>query len=537
MEQDGSVFISHTSCDKCGSSDAKAEYSNGSSYCFSCKHSERGGNSTYRRPRVAAGLLENLEPIDRTLRGITQETFQKFGYRYGKLGEETVQVAPYYRNGEMVAQKVRTRDKQFRILGDSKNLPLFGMNLWPSGGKKIVITEGEIDAMSASQAQSNKWPVVSVPGGAQSAKKVLAQHIEYLEKFEEIILMFDMDEPGQAATSECIPLFTPGKAKVATLPVKDANELLKANRAADIVSAIWNAKAPTYEGVYSGEDVVDMPMTRYEITTHWPWPTMDNWTYGMREHEMYAYGAGSGVGKTDTLRSVMASLVEQGHKVGTILLEEPDIALTLTTIAGKVDHCLYHIPGDHIDEAKMNETKRRIAPYLFMYKTNGDLEIDSTISLIRYLVVACGCRHIFLDHVTAVLDGYVGDPLQGMKLFMKALNDINKELPFTLHYVSHLRKSGTGGKTHEEAGRVTLDDFAGGKAVIQYANFVFGIERNQQAESEEDRDTSLIRCLKDRFTGQAVGRTLDLQYDRKTGIKHEVTPFDDNNSGDSTPEF
>jgi twinkle protein len=393
--------------------------------------------------------------------------------------------------------------------------------------------------MSVSQVQGNKWAVVSIPTGAQGAKKALGKHLEYLEKFDEIVLMFDMDEPGQEAVAECIPLFTPGKAKIATLPVKDANEMLKAGRDTELLSAVWNAKAPTYEGVFSGDDVVDMPMVRYEITTRFPWEEMNSWTYGMRVHEMYAYGAGSGVGKTDTLRSIIAELVKQQIKVGTILLEEPDLALTLTTIAGKVDHCLYHIPGDHINVEQMEETKRRIAPYLFMYKTNGDLEIDSTISLIRYLVLVCGCQHIFLDHVTAVLDGYVGDQLTGMKLFMKALNDINKELPFTLHYVSHLRKGSDSKKTSEEGGRVTLDDFAGGKAVIQYSNFCFAIERNQQAEDEEDRDLSLIRCLKDRFTGQAVGRTMHLEYDRKTGIKHEVTPFDDfeGSSGDSTPEF
>ena len=32
-------FLKHTSCDQCGSSDAKGIYDDGSSFCFSCKHS------------------------------------------------------------------------------------------------------------------------------------------------------------------------------------------------------------------------------------------------------------------------------------------------------------------------------------------------------------------------------------------------------------------------------------------------------------------------------------------------------------------
>jgi twinkle protein len=66
----------------------------------------------------------------------------------------------------------------------------------------ITITEGEIDALSVSQAFRNKYPVVSVPNGAQSAAKALAENYEYLDKFDKIVLMFDMDKPGREA-SEC----------------------------------------------------------------------------------------------------------------------------------------------------------------------------------------------------------------------------------------------------------------------------------------------------------------------------------------------
>ena len=50
---------------------------------------------------------------------------------------------------------------------------LFGQHKWKPGGKMITVTEGEVDAMSVSQVQGNKWPVVSVPSGAQSAKNIL----------------------------------------------------------------------------------------------------------------------------------------------------------------------------------------------------------------------------------------------------------------------------------------------------------------------------------------------------------------------------
>jgi twinkle protein len=79
-----------------------------------------------------------------------------------------VQIANYIRDGVVVAQKVRFPGKDFTFLGKPKDAGLYGMHLWRDGGKMVVITEGEIDALSVSQLQDNKWPVVSVPNGRRA---------------------------------------------------------------------------------------------------------------------------------------------------------------------------------------------------------------------------------------------------------------------------------------------------------------------------------------------------------------------------------
>jgi twinkle protein len=518
-----SDFVEHIPCTACGSSDANSLYSDGHAHCFSCGKTTQGEQTAYVvSTKKTTGLLGDTLAFAAPVRGLTLQTLNKFRYQVGTLGGERVHVAPYIVDGQVIAQKLRFKNKDFRFLGDTKHVPLFGQHLWKSGGKRIVVTEGEIDAMSVSQAQQNKWPVVSVPNGAQGARKALANNLEYLETFEEIILCFDSDKPGIEAANECIKLFTPGKCKLVTLALKDANEMLLAGRNAELISAIWDAVAPTYEGVFTGTEVAAMPVVPVTTGDAYPWQTMTEWMYGMRPNEMICYGAGSGIGKTDTIRAIIAGLLKQGKTVGTILLEEPDLQLTLTSIAGKIDGQLYHIPGIPVDVVRMEATKQAVAKQLIMYKTQGSLDIPECMNLIRYMVVAHGCTHIFLDHVTALLDSYSGDQLSGMKEMMAGLNSLNKELSFTLHYVSHLRKTGTGNHTAEEGGRVTLDAFVGGKAVVQYANAVFGIERDQQADEENERDTSVIRCLKDRFTGQATGRTMRLLYNRSTGIKTEI---------------
>jgi twinkle protein len=247
---------------------------------------------------------------------------------------------------------------------------------------------------------------------------------------------------------------------------------------------------------------------------------------------MYAYGAGTGVGKTDSLKQVMGHLIKvHKQKVATLLFEEPDLMQTIDSVAGKIDGAIYHVPDIEVDPVKKEATKQSLRDSLYLYDVKGsDINRDRLLSVIRYFVLAHGCTQIFLDHVTFMLDAEEDErALEAQKKLMRGLNDLNKELPFTLHYVSHLRKANNGRKPHEEGGRVYLDDFLGGKASTQYANFVFAFERDQQGDQ---KNFSILRVLKDRFTGRATGRTFQLEYNETTGVKTEVEdlPFEQETS-------
>jgi twinkle protein len=204
---------------------------------------------------VAEGLIEG-EFKALSKRGITEETCRKFGYQVGSFKGKTVQIAPYYNEDrEMVAQKLRTADKEFWVTGDLKEASLFGQHLWGSGGKKAVVTEGEIDALTVSQLQGNKWPVVSIPNGAQGALKAVSKQLQWLNSFEQVIIMFDMDEPGKKAAQEVAKALKPGKAFIASLPLKDANECLLKGQGDAVISAIWQAKPYRPDGVVQLRDI------------------------------------------------------------------------------------------------------------------------------------------------------------------------------------------------------------------------------------------------------------------------------------------
>ena len=81
-------------------------------------------------------------------------------------------------DGNTVAQKLRYPDKTFAVVGDLKKAVLFGQNLWRDGGKSCVVVEGELDALSMSQAFDNKWAVVSIKTGAAGAVKDIKKSIK-----------------------------------------------------------------------------------------------------------------------------------------------------------------------------------------------------------------------------------------------------------------------------------------------------------------------------------------------------------------------
>lgn len=535
-----SQLIRKEPCPSCGSKDNLARYSDGHAYCFSpgCSHYEPGDGDEPRAPskEPSKELLQG-DYIALKSRGITEETCRTLGYFRAPWRGEPVQVANYYHpeSRELVGQKIRTKDKDFKVFGKLHNA-LFGWQAWPIGGKRIVVTEGEIDALTVSQVQGNKWPVVSIPNGAASAKKAIQANLDYLKKFEEVVLMFDMDEPGRLAAEESAKLLGP-RARIAELPRKDANETLLELGPRPILTAIFEAKQRRTAGLYTGEEVLNMGTVAVQEGIPFPWDTVTGWTYGKRPHEMILYGAGTGCGKTDAMKEDIAFNVQRGIKCMTMFLEEPNLQLTIDTIAGKIDGILYHVPGVEFDQEQYQRTRQLVADNLLLFKVEGAIEPEDVLELIREGVEGHGVSQVYLDHVTYILDAMGEAGLDATKLLMRNLNDLNKALPFTLHYVAHLRKKDSKSTSHEEGGRITLDDFAGGKAITQYANFTFGLERSQQSEDLEEKNTTILRSLKDRYTGQSTGQTITLLYDTKTGRKTEHSPFDDETAPAGSSDF
>jgi len=528
------VIEAHVSCDKCGSSDARSNYSDGHGYCYSCGHYYHPEGKPYtggtkRMPVDFTPVEGTVKPLK--VRGITKETCQKFGYKIGKYNGEPAHIANYHKDGNLVGQKIRLANKEFRWNG-IKERPLFGMHLWKSGGKMIVVTEGEIDCLTVSQVQDNRWPVVSIPQGAQGAKRAISDNIEYLEGFESVVLMFDQDEPGQKAAKECAQLLSPGKAKIASLPLKDPNEMLLAGKEDAIRSCIWNASDYAPDAIVNMEDLWEGINQKVERGLSYPWPTLTEITDGVRLHEMILLGAGTGLGKTTFFRQIIHHFVME-HKldVGIVFSEE-----TVEETARELVALELEVPlsREDADMEKKREAFEKFGSKVHMIKNFLTVGFDGIVSRIRYLHLSKGVQYFFVDHVTAMVSGGDFDNERiALDNIMTKLRDLTTELNITIMMISHLTTPEKG--AHEEGANVSIRQFRGSRALGQWPNTILAIERNQQDEDESKRHTSIVKVLKHRPRGSVVGRKIPLKFNERTAKLTELK-FDEEPKSAGTPD-
>ena len=535
MDTQGSTLVEHGPCEVCDSRDNKATYSDGHAYCFGCQTYWHGDTAESRaNAALHAGTYTDLPK-----RRLREDTLRKFDYRVDP--EHGAHYATYYdKAGKPVAQKVRHAGKRFAWVGEPDRACLFGQQCWAPGGRKLVITEGEIDAMSMSQVQGNRWPVVSIKDGASSGVRSVRENLEYVSSFDQVIIMFDQDEPGCNAAAEVAALLPPGKAFIAHLPGKDPNELLVAGRDGELAKSIWDAQPYRPDGIVTGDALWETLQTPDPVReADYPFPTLDGALHGLRKSEVVMFAAGTGVGKSTICKEIAYSLIAQGRKVGMVALEET-VKFTAQSLMSVHLNRPLHLDPMKVDDPLYAEAFDHVVRNVAFYDHWGSTESDELLSKIRFMAVGLGCEYVVLDHISIVVSGLDSHDNERILLdkAMTRLASLAREVKIGLLIVCHLRKSA--GKAFEEGGQVSLADLRGSGGIAQLSNIVIAAERNQQAKDDNQMQ---LRILKNRFSG-TTGEAGILEWDKKTGRLRERNPFsskpvDRANSApsQSTPEF
>ena len=525
-EHKDSKVIGKKPCPKCRTKgedrkgDNLAVYDDGHDYCFKCGFlqfdKEEAVNIKPKRTLEMTGEYGAIKD-----RKISEAVARKYGVTVEYEGSViTKHHYPYCDSttGDVVGTKVRTvAGKQFYATGTFDKTGLFGQQACREGGKYITVTEGEVDALAVSEMFDGKWPVVSLKTGSAGALKDIKENLEFLESFENVVICFDMDTAGEKAVSEILPLFSHDKAKVVTLPMKDASDMLQAGKIRDFISSWWDAKPYRPVGVVSfgdeecwdafvkrgTEEIIPLPAAYGALNA------MMNG--GLAAGEVTVVGALTSIGKTTMLYNLLYDMVLQSNKkIGAVFLES-DLGETIEKIVSlHSGENISLVPQDKRDNSVYREFFNDFAnkANVHILKHLGFSDVDALFSKMRWMAVGDDCDVIILDPLHAAVRSNENGQIDE---FMDRCLKLAKETGVSIIIISHMRKPNV-----KDPHDVNEYDMKGSGSINQIAFNTILLSRDKMSEDEYTRNSTLVQLVKCRRTGR-TGHAGWLYYEEGTG--------------------
>jgi twinkle protein len=565
-------FIKHTKCEYCGSSDANALYDDGSSHCFSCRKTiGSDGYKSEAKESVVRKYVRKDEQVQTTkvskpviteeqkneikeqttlkcygYRGISDSITQYFRVRHSIDDRDDVisQYYPVTQEGQLTGYKVRDNPKDFRSIGRTgAECELFGQFLFNRGGKYLIITEGEIDALSAYQmmkayADARNSPfetaVVSPTTGANSSRQ-LANNYRFFDSFENIILCYDNDKVGKEAAIEAVKVLPKGKVKMMNLKYKDANEYLENNAGDQFVRDFYNAETYTPVGVLGSGQLYEKILQQAQIARVAFPPFMnqlnDMLVGGIPLGHIINIAAGTGIGKTSLVNEMIYHWVfHSPHKIGIVSMELDAGQYGETLLSRHIQKKIALIKDDAVKQRMLtsDEVKNKAhelffdgEEHRFYLLDNRDGSIEEIQDTIEELVISCGCKIVVLDPLQDILDGLTNEE---QALFMKWSKGIIKSHGVSLIFINHVRKSPSGAASSSNGGKYSEEEIQGSSTIIKSASANILLSRDKTNDDPIIRNTTTIMLSKNRICG-ITGPAGEIYYDNETHTLHNKAEF------------
>ncbi len=442
-------------------------------------------------------------------RGISRDTAA--AYKVGEDGKGNL-VFPFFDDvGEHVFTKYRpARDLKHgerKAWRDKDTKPvLYGMHLCDPE-YPLCIFEGEIDAMSG--YESGIKNCVSVPSGSKDLSWIDTCW-EFLERFKNIYLFGDNDEPGQEMQKEITEKLYGWNIFTVIHEYKDANELLTKNGPVSVLTAYAVAKeAPIYGILDLGEIEPYDPSTAKRVLSGIQ--GLDHALGGFQYGDLTVWTGRRGEGKSTLLNQIALEAIDRGESVciysGELSAQRVQYWLDLQAagpeyIRTKTDKSTGK-DVSYVVQPQKSYIHDWYKGRLFVYDNtiSGAGEEKSILKAFNAAVSRKNCSVFIVDNLmTARLSQTRDGFYHSQSMFVGRLVEFAAKRNVVVHLVAHPRKG---------SDEITGDDIAGTGDIANRAANV--ISMGKTSDGDEYSFDVGVRVLKNRWEG--VTCTVGLNYD------------------------
>lgn len=507
-----------------------------------CDFSERGAKSAHKYYYPEPDYADNMDEVYAywQKRGISPETVDRLGLAQDKNGNTLFRY--WDLNDVFVTCKVRPSrpvpkgERKIWFLTDANGKPfdhsdvLFNINK-VNTQQPLIITSGEGDCLAAVECGFTN--ACSICGG-DSNLNWIAECWDFLESFDEILLVPDNDKSGEKWQKDVSTRLGEYRCKIVSVPktldrengekiaVKDLNELLFYGGMDAVREAIRSAQESRIDSIVDYSDVCQFDMSDVEgFTTgfHDLDAAVDKFYMGTTN----ILTGISGSGKSSFLSTVICKSIEQGFPVFVYSGE-----LSNPSLKNWVDSV-------HAGQWNINRYEGKSGPYyklrpsaykaineyykgkIFFYKDGFDQTADRLLQTMEAVVRLHGVRTIVIDNMSSV-DLQCDDKNKYFKQdeFIRKVINFSKRFNVCCWVVIHPRKL-------DMVRRMNIFDLQGVVGAVNLSHRVLALYRVQPKEKEgivkggkvieppNPWDVE-IEVLKDRF-GSGAGRKVGLWYD------------------------
>ena len=524
-------------------------------------------------PKETIQEIQKLPVADPKERGIKRSICEKYGVRMSVSTEDglspTAYYFPYYdQQGKLSGYKNRDLtldkmdDRHFTVIGKvSIGCKLFGQQEAEKINRKrknIIICEGEWDVLAFYQATmdslrgtsySDLEPfVIGLSLGTANAVDCVLSNAGYLSSFDKTTLSFDADcatapekrkgiKKGYEATQDVATALMNNNVYVGSMPegCKDPNEALLAGKGRELVNLVaFEAKKFTGEKIISAADItLDMLSEKREEGVHIPtFPELMRKLHGFRKRELVVLTAPSNVGKSFVCAEFAYHFLNQGHKVGFMMLEEQSKETVQRMLARKLE-VNYNNFRDNPTAVATQESIQDAYNWLTQEQDMvlldhfGSMAIAEFMQKINVFHKLHKCEYIIVDHLSMLISGSkVTDERKELDIVMTELAAFCAANDVCVIAVSHLNRSIAAdfkpakGKEEEPFWiPVTKEAMRGSSSLEQLAWCVLGLE--PQILPDKSRGNVRLTVLKNRTWGY-LGVADEFNMNQTTGLLEVV---------------